>query len=311
MLRLKWQKEILLKINNLQPQLDDWFKELKKIICLPKLHFCDKLEKLREEMTKPLTDSTVNDIENEVSESYGKLNAMLLGRGCFGEILMLDPGILKSSISDSCFSKNVISTTMALKCEAVRSSASLKCCLMEAELHKKSTTPAILFSSHKEKNLHFCLTKWGGVSLKKYMQSFPYSQPIKYDLKHFNLVKATIFSITKQLDNLHQSNIAHKDVKPDNILINPCTGVASIIDFGLAEYGNQSGSFQQFGGTLFYQAPEVLSQMAHTSKVDVWSLGLVLLELLSREYAISVISKNKFAPIKKGDTKLKIEKKNA
>jgi serine/threonine protein kinase len=75
--------------------------------------------------------------------------------------------------------------------------------------------------------------------------------------------------------------IIHCDVKPENILLAD-GGQVKIADFGLAKFltPEQSGLFTTMRGTRGYLAPEWLSNTAITDRTDVYSFGMVLLELV-------------------------------
>ena len=91
------------------------------------------------------------------------------------------------------------------------------------------------------------------------------------------------------LASLHASPnpVIHRDIKPENILVEDRERLAEsrepgpwikLADFGEATQGSKSGGA---GGTWRYAAPETFSGQAYDSKVDVWSLGVVILQLLS------------------------------
>lgn len=69
------------------------------------------------------------------------------------------------------------------------------------------------------------------------------------------------------IDELHQSGILHRDIKPDNIMVTPA-GDIKVIDYGIA--GNVQGLF----GDRLYQAPEVYGGK-YTAQSDLFSLGCV------------------------------------
>ena len=76
----------------------------------------------------------------------------------------------------------------------------------------------------------------------------------------------------------------------------PVQGLASLIDFGCSEVNNNSDEFTEFRGTLFYCAPEVHFSSPYSNKIDVWSLGMVLAELLAPElYDDEIIRQNRLA----------------
>jgi hypothetical protein len=91
--------------------------------------------------------------------------------------------------------------------------------------------------------------------------------------------------VARGLSYLHQSCrecIIHCDIKPENVLLNE-SFVPKIADFGLASVVGRDFSrvLTTFRGTMGYLAPEWLSGVAITSKVDVYSFGMVLMEILS------------------------------
>ena len=86
--------------------------------------------------------------------------------------------------------------------------------------------------------------------------------------------------IVEGIKYLHDNNIIHRDIKPSNILF--IDNTIKICDFGLAKSVNNStniinGSSEV--GTSFYRAPEIDSNN-YNNKIDVYSLGIILIELL-------------------------------
>lgn len=75
----------------------------------------------------------------------------------------------------------------------------------------------------------------------------------------------------------HSKKLMHRDIKPDNLLI--CKNdVLKIGDFGIAKATERGASTQC--GTLFYRAPETFNYENYTNKVDIWSSGIVLYEMI-------------------------------
>ena len=77
---------------------------------------------------------------------------------------------------------------------------------------------------------------------------------------------------------LHRNMLMHRDIKPENLLL--CDrGVLKLCDFGCCtQYDNQGR--RTFCGTIEYMAPEIIKRGGYGEKADVWSLGILLFEML-------------------------------
>jgi serine/threonine protein kinase len=95
-----------------------------------------------------------------------------------------------------------------------------------------------------------------------------------------DLIKFIGLQLLRALDCLHRNGIAHRDVKPENILIDPLNGYIKLIDFGFAT--TTSIKSDQNCGTPNYMAPELLEKSPSYSadKVDVWAFGVCLFYLV-------------------------------
>jgi serine/threonine protein kinase len=84
------------------------------------------------------------------------------------------------------------------------------------------------------------------------------------------------------IDYLHSNNIIHRDIKPSNIFINGPNLV--IGDLGQAKNVDMSviNSKTMFG-TFPYSAPETFEDEGYTKKIDIWSFGCVLYEMIKLE----------------------------
>ncbi|TFK52618.1 Pkinase-domain-containing protein [Heliocybe sulcata] len=84
----------------------------------------------------------------------------------------------------------------------------------------------------------------------------------------------------KGLAYLHAHHIIHRDIKSENVLLN-AQGDVKIADFGLCvKLPNQDSKVTGVAGTLHWMAPEVVKGDAYGLKVDIWSLGIMVIEMI-------------------------------
>lgn len=93
------------------------------------------------------------------------------------------------------------------------------------------------------------------------------------------------------MEYLHSLNIAHRDIKLDNILIEEKTNMIKIIDFGFSVIQNPTQKLKIFCGTPSYMAPEIVQKKEYDGKaVDMWALGVLLFAMLTGTFPFRGIS---------------------
>lgn len=130
-----------------------------------------------------------------------------------------------------------------------------------------------------EDNRLYLIFEFLSMDLKKYMDSLPSEKMMDSEL-----VRSYMYQITAAMLFCHRRRVLHRDLKPQNLLINK-EGIIKVADFGLGRsFGIPVRNYTHEIVTLWYRAPEVLlGSQRYSCPVDVWSIGCIFAEMATRK----------------------------
>lgn len=96
------------------------------------------------------------------------------------------------------------------------------------------------------------------------------------------LARQYMREIATTVDYCHSSNIVHRDLKIENILLDKQTGSIKLIDFGLSNVYSDDKLLDTFCGSLYFAAPELLNAQKYIGpEIDIWSMGVIMYILVT------------------------------
>ena len=143
--------------------------------------------------------------------------------------------------------------------------------------------PTIYDAGQKDGQSYFTMKYVEGKTLKKIIHELSEGNLETHKRFPFGKRAEVMLQLLRTLCDLHDNNIVHRDIKPDNILVDH-NGHAYLMDWGIALDLNQSNGEGELCGTPKYMSPEQCDQSKIDGRSDIYSLSATFYEFLSLTY---------------------------
>ena len=140
-----------------------------------------------------------------------------------------------------------------------------------------------ILKSIAHQNIIDCIDTFESDSLIIIVMEFCTNRDLLYYCKNNKMDEEKTKSIMKQFLNgvqyLQSHHILHRDLKPQNILVND-DEVVKISDFGFAKVSASNDLSLTLCGSPIYMAPEIIKYKKYNNKTDIWSIGIIIFQLI-------------------------------
>ena len=224
-----------------------------------------------------------------------------------GDYYMGDDEFAKGAFSNIYIGYNKHSKKkVAIKEIIIQKNNSKKYIKREIEIHKKLkhyNVVLLLDIIYKSDRIYIIMEYCNNGSLSSFMNKRRMNEIY---------VQNFIYQLTEGLKYLRDLRISHRDLKPHNLLICNKTTL-KISDFGLAkEYSEidiDENLKQTYCGSPMYMSPEILNYNAYDTKSDLWSIGIIIYEMLTGKLPYKVKNLNQLMKLSKSPIKIPTELK--
>ena len=220
--------------------------------------------------SEPITTMATSVISSYTPSMLGRYKVLKeLGRGAMGLVYLGKDPTIQRFVAIKTMRLDQIDTDDKLQEVKARF-------FREAESTGRLSHPNIvtIYDAGEENDL--------GYIAMELIEGTPLSQSArKPNLMPVNEVLLTIATVADALDYAHQQGVVHRDIKPANIMLTK-DRVVKVMDFGIAKMASSSKTQTNIVmGTPTYMSPEQIAGKKVDGRSDIFSLGIVLFELLT------------------------------
>ena len=205
--------------------------------------------------------STV-DFDGEVNLYHFSLHSAV-GKGAFGKVR-----VVEHKRSRELYALKYIDKQRCIKQKSVSN------VIQERRLLEEIEHPFIVnmrYAFQDDENCFFVLDLMLGGDLRFHLE--------RKGCIEEEIVAFWVAELSCALNYLHNQKIIHRDIKPDNILMDSY-GHAHLTDFNIAVHYSDRRQHSSVAGSMSYMAPQVVSKKGYSWQVDWWSLGVTAYELI-------------------------------
>ena len=210
-------------------------------------------------------DSTLDDVKTKILNFVWKIESKI-GSGSYGNIYQGTSIYTSAKIAIKKFKENNIDE--GISSDTLREIVSLR--------KLKHNNIISILDVIIDYDSVYIVQELMQTDLHNYIQTNNGVLPLK-------IIKNILYQILNGVTYIHSRNFLHRDLKPQNILINTTNNndlIVKITDFGLCRLFTKDKQFTKGTCTPLYRAPEIiLGVQEYTNAVDIWSIGCIFAEM--------------------------------
>ncbi|KAL1732411.1 kinase-like domain-containing protein [Schizophyllum commune] len=202
------------------------------------------------------------DFDGEVNLYHFDLHRAV-GKGAFGKVRVVEHKKTKKL-----YALKYIEKTRCIKQKAVAN------VIQERRLLEEIDHPFVVnlrYAFQDDENCFFVLDLMLGGDLRFHLERKGHIPE--------EVVRFWVAELSSGLAYLHKRKIVHRDIKPDNVLLD-AAGHAHLTDFNVAIHYSERRQHTSVAGSMAYMAPQVVGRKGYSWQIDWWSLGVTAYELL-------------------------------